>query len=184
MRKPSSEDQPGWIFRRIHKVEDVFLALLLGAMIVLAPLQIFLRNFFDTGIGWADPLLRVLLLWVGLMGAVAASRSDSHIRIDVASRLLPPKVASALGALTGLFTAGVAGLVAWHSWRFVYGEWEFGGTAFSGVPAWMFEVVIPVAFGFIAIRYGFRAMVQIRALVPGTDAEVNSAPNPKDGASS
>ena len=165
------------IFRTIHKAEDLFLALLLGAMIILAPAQIFLRNFFDAGISWGDPLLRVLVLWVGLMGAVAASRSDRHIRIDVASKLLPPRVASALGVITSLFTAGVAGLVAWHSWRFVADEWEYGGTAFSDVPAWMFAIVIPLAFTFIALRYLLRSLSQLRGLSgegpSGDDAAVD-----------
>ena len=158
------------IFRTLHKIEDLFLALLLGVMIVLAPAQIFLRNFFDAGISWADPLLRVLVLWVGLMGAVAASRSDRHIRIDVASKLLPPPLASLLGVVTSLFTAVVAGTVAWHSWRFVADEWEFGSTAFSGVPAWAFEVVIPVAFTLISVRYLLRTGSQLRRLGLGESA--------------
>ena len=157
--------EPGRILRGLHRVEDIFLALLLGAMVVLAPLQIFLRNFFDAGIAWIDPLLRVLLLWVGLMGAVAASRSDRHIRIDAASKILPGKLASVLGLVTSVFTAGVSATVAWHSGRFVVDEWEFESTAFSGIPAWMLESVIPVAFGLIAIRYGLRAVGQAKALV-------------------
>ena len=157
--------EPGRILRGLHRLEDVFLALLLGAMIVLAPLQIFLRNFFDAGIGWIDPFLRVLLLWVGLMGAVAASRSDRHIRIDIASKLLPEKLASVLGMATSFFTAGVAGMVAWHSGRFVADEWKYESTAFSEIPAWMFEVVIPVAFGLIAIRYGLRTLNQAKGLL-------------------
>ena len=37
----------------LHRAEDAALALLLGAMVVLAPLQIFLRLFFDAGLPWA-----------------------------------------------------------------------------------------------------------------------------------
>lgn len=159
------ETEPGQILRGLHRLEDVFLALLLGAMVVLAPLQIFLRNFFDAGIGWVDPLLRVLLLWVGLMGAVAASRSDRHIGIDAASKILPETLAPVLGLVTSAFTAGVAGMVAWHSGRFVADEWKFESTAFSGIPAWMFESVIPVAFGLIAIRYGLRTRARARGLL-------------------
>jgi TRAP-type C4-dicarboxylate transport system permease small subunit len=176
-----SEDRRGGILRRVHQVEDVFLALLLGAMIILAPLQIFLRNFFDLGISWVDPFLRVLVLWVGLMGAVAASRSDRHIRIDVASRLLPPRLASLLGLFTNLFTGVVSGFVAWHSWRFVSGEWEFGSTVFSGVPAWTVEIVIPVAFGFIALRYGIRATGQIKAMRTGAGGDVGPGSDGKGG---
>ncbi|MDG2333012.1 MAG: TRAP transporter small permease [Myxococcota bacterium] len=161
------EKEAGGILRVLYRLEDVFLALLLGAMVVLAPLQIFLRNFFDAGIVWIDPLLRVLVLWVGLMGAVAASRSDRHIRIDAASKLLSPRAAAVLGILTGSFTAAVAGIVSWNSGRFVADEREFGSTAFSDIPAWMFEIVIPVAFGLIALRYGLRALGQVKSLLTG-----------------
>ena len=161
------EKEAGGILRVLYRLEDVFLALLLGAMVVLAPLQIFLRNFFDAGIVWIDPLLRVLVLWVGLMGAVAASRSDRHIRIDAASKLLSPRAAAVLGILTGSFTAAVAGIVSWNSGRFVADELEFGSTAFSDIPAWMFEIVIPVAFGLIALRYGLRALGQMKSLLVG-----------------
>ena len=113
-----------------HGVEDLFLVLLLLAVIVLAPLQIFLRNFFDAGISWADPLIRVLVLWLGLFGAVAASRGDRHITIDVASRYFSAGLGDALRLLTSLFTSAVSALIAWHSGRFVIDEREFGSTAF------------------------------------------------------
>ena len=176
MSETPGESEPAGIFRVLHKVEDIFLALLLGAMIVLAPLQIFLRNFFDAGILWADPLLRVLVLWVGLMGAVAASRADRHIRIDAASRLLPPRLAGLLALLTSLVTAVVAGIVAWHSMRFVADEWEYESTAFSGIPAWMLEVVIPAAFTFIALRYGLRTFRHLKALLDGGGQGASSTP--------
>jgi TRAP-type C4-dicarboxylate transport system permease small subunit len=137
----------------LHTLEDAVLALLLGLMVVLAPLQIFLRNFFDLGLTWADPLLRVLVLWVGLMGAVSASRGNRHITVDVLSRLLPVRPRAALGVVTSAFTAAVSGIVAWHSGQFVSVEREFGSEAFSGIQAWIFEIVIPIAFGIMAIRY-------------------------------
>ena len=176
MSETPGESEPAGIFRVLHKVEDIFLALLLGAMVVLAPLQIFLRNFFDAGIVWVDPLLRVLVLWVGLMGAVAASRADRHIRIDAASRLLPPRLAGLLAALTSSVTAVVAGIVAFHSMRFVAAEWEYESTAFSGIPAWMFEVVIPAAFTFIALRYCLRTFTQLKALLDSRGQGASATP--------
>jgi len=176
MSETPGESEPAGMFRVLHKVEDIFLALLLGAMIVLAPLQIFLRNFFDAGIVWVDPLLRVLVLWVGLMGAVAASRADRHIRIDAVSRLLSPRLAGLLAALTSSATAVVAGIVAFHSMRFVAAEWEYESTAFSGIPAWMFEVVIPAAFTFIALRYCLRTFTQLKALLDSRGQGASATP--------
>ena len=137
----------------LHRLEDGLLALLLGLMILLAPLQIFLRNFFDTGITWADPLLRVLVLWVGLLGAVAASRGDRHITIDALSRIFSERMQAVVRVVTSLFTTAVSAAVAYHAGRFVATEFEYGSVAFSGIPAWMFEIIIPIAFGVIALRY-------------------------------
>jgi len=144
----------------LHRVEDGVLALLLGAMIVLAPLQIALRLFFNEGLTWADPLIRVLVLWVGLFGAISASRGDRHINIDVLSRILRGRVRAGVGFVVHAFTASVSAVVAWHAWRFVQSEREYGSTAFLDVPAWVLEIVLPFAFAMIAIRYALYAVAE------------------------
>lgn len=137
----------------LQKIEDGILVTLMLAMIGLAVSQIFLRNLFDAGIVWADPLVRVLVLWIGLIGAMAASRTDNHISIDIISRFLPAKLKRMTSLLVYIFTAGISGLMAWHSYRFVSMERADGMTAFSGVPAWICEAIIPFAFSVICIRY-------------------------------
>ncbi|MBW2268735.1 MAG: TRAP transporter small permease [Deltaproteobacteria bacterium] len=136
-------------------------------MIVLASLQILLRGPLGWGIAWADPLLRVLVLWLGLFGAVTASREGRQISIDVLSRLFSGRPRAAVGMVTSLFTAGVAAVVAYHGARFVASEREFAGVAFSGIPAWAIESVIPVAFLAIALRYLGHAALDLLALVHG-----------------
>ena len=91
----------------LHRIEDLTLALLLLGMIALAAAQIALRNLFDTSLSWGDPLLRMSVLWVGLLGALAASRDDRQITVDVLSRLLGGRAKTAARAFTSLFTAAV-----------------------------------------------------------------------------
>ena len=173
-----SEPNSPWFqvyFVALHRVEDAFLALLLTAMVVLAPLQILLRNVFDQGISWADPLIRVLVLWVGLMGAVAAARGDRHISIDAVSRMISAPARARVGLVTSAFTTVVCALLAWHSGRFVLDEYTYGSQAFSGIPAWILEVVIPVAFGLIAIRYGLRVRQSLVSLIRGEVEEDSAA---------
>ena len=134
--------------------ENTLLVLLLGGLIALAGLQIVQRNLIGGGFVWSDELLRILVLWLALFGAVAASRDDKHIHIDLLSRWLPPRPLAAFRVLVDAFTAGVCGLLAWHGGRFVLGEREFGSTALGGVPAWPLEAAIPLAFGLMAWRYG------------------------------
>ena len=127
-----------------RRAEDAVLALLLIAMIVLATLQIALRNGFDSGLIWADELLRLMVLWVALTGAIAASRADKQISINVLSRFLPARIRLAVRVVVDLFTAFICGLLAWHAGRFVYAAWEYEDTLLGGLPAWWFEVILPV----------------------------------------
>lgn len=141
------------IWHGLHRLEGVVLVLLLSSMILLAVAKIVLRNAADSSIVWADPFLSVAVLWIGLLGAMIAARDNSHIAIDVATRYLPEKLARASAALIALFTAGVCSLLAWHAGRFVRDEMEMGGAAFAQVPAWVCEIILPIAFGLIALRY-------------------------------
>ena len=151
--------------RVVHRVEDGLIALLLGAMVMLAGGQILLRNVLTGGAGWIDPLLRVMVLWVGLLGAVAASRSDKHIAIDAAVRALPARPRCMARAFTCGFTAGVAGLIAVHSARFVAMDYAAQAVAFAGVPAWVLQLILPVAFALIALRYLLRAAFHVHTFL-------------------
>jgi TRAP-type C4-dicarboxylate transport system permease small subunit len=151
----------------LYRLEEAALTLALGAMIVLSSLQILLRGVFDAGIAWADPMLRVLVLWVGLLGAITASREGRQITVDVVSRLLSGRARAAVGAVTSLFTAGVAGVLAYHGARFVASEHELASVAFSGVPAWALESIIPFAFAAIGLRYLGHAAEDLWALLRG-----------------
>ncbi len=134
-------------------VENLLICSLLLTMVSLAVWQIVARNLLGSGLLWADEFLKILLLWLGMVGAVAASREGKQIQIDVLSRLLPDRFKVMSELVTSLFTAAVCSLCAWHASRFVLMEREFGSTVLGSAPAWVFEAVIPVAFGLIAYRY-------------------------------
>lgn len=129
------------------------LVIILSIMIVLAVFQIISRNLFAEGAVWIDPLLRTLVLWVGLSGAVVAARADKHIRIDVFTRRFPRHILVFIERFVYLFTVFICLLIAWHAARFVISEYEYGTIAFSGLPAWVTALIIPVSFFLIAVRY-------------------------------
>lgn len=145
----------------LRRAEEGLILLLLGMMILLATTQIALRNIWESGIAWGDPLLRVLVLWVGMFGAMLASRNNQHIRIDVLSHYLPPKWKRYSDVVTLLFSSTICLLLTWHSYRFVYFEWQDGAELLSGVPVWLAESVMPLGFGVMALRFaisGIRSM--------------------------
>ena len=137
----------------INKLEDGLLVLILSSMILLAVFQIISRNLFSEGVVWIDPLLRMLVLWVGLAGAVVATRTNNHIRIDVFAKYLPQKFSPYIDRLVYLFTLLICLLIGWHAARFVYSEYEYGTIAFASVPSWITALIIPISFLLIAFRY-------------------------------
>jgi TRAP-type C4-dicarboxylate transport system permease small subunit len=145
-----------WLKRGVtalHVLEDGLLVGLLLTMVFVAVMQIVLRNGFDGGFLWAESFLRVLVLWIGLAGAMAASREHRHISIDVLGRFLPPTAARVAVGFNALFTAGIAAALAWYSFDFVRLEYEAPSIAFANVPTWVCESIMPFAFTVIALRY-------------------------------
>lgn len=155
------------LLHKVHLAEDTLLAALLLGMILLATSQIFLRNIFDSGIVWADPLLRVMVLWLGLLGALAATRENKHISIDLITRFLSESTQEIVKIVTNLFSSAIATVIAYHSVRFVLIEYDEQNIAFANVPAWMMELILPVAFGLISLRFLIHAILGFRQIMFG-----------------
>ena len=141
------------IYNALLATETFLLLFFLLMAILLACAQILLRNFFDSGIFWADSALRVLVLWIGMIGAMYASRKNKHIRIDILSHYLPQKIRNNIWRITEILTAIVCGIAAYFSIEFIKYEYEDGLIAFANVPVWLCETIIPVAFIVMALRY-------------------------------
>ena len=141
-----------WI-KRIHRIEDALLVLLLSIMILLATTQILLRNFFDLGFIWADPLLRVMVLWLGLIGATVATRDNKHIRIDLLSRFFKPNTNHLVESVIGQFSAWICLIIGWYGMVWIQLDYADGVTGVAGIPAWVLEVIVPISFALIGVRY-------------------------------
>lgn len=141
------------IIRFLEKIEDSLLIALLLIMISMAVLQIILRNLFESGILWADPLVRTLVLWIGLIGAMIASRNNHHINIDIITRYLPGLAQKISTLIICIFAAAVCTIMTYFSVAFVRMEKQDGMTAFADIPVWICESIIPVAFAVISVRY-------------------------------
>lgn len=153
--------QQAWLLRaeRLGRwFENAMLCLLLTGLVLVASAQILLRDVFSVGLSWADGAIRLAVLWLALLGAVAAGRDRKHIAVNVADRVLPKAWRRPARALACAFTAVVAGTLTWYSWVFVRDAHEFGDTLLNGVPAWIFESILPLAFALLTYRYALNAV--------------------------
>ena len=150
-------------------VENVALVALLSGMMLLAVGQIVLREFFNTGFVWADELVKLMVLWLAMVGSVAACRDNRHIRIDLLSHLLPGNAVRLARIVVDLFAAGVAIVIAWHAWRYLGLEIEFEDTVLVDTPAWVAHSIVPLAFALIAWRFVVGALATAVELFTGSE---------------
>jgi len=156
--------------RLLEYLEEGALLLLIAAMIVLTCLQIVLRDVWGGGLSWADPLLRVMVLWAGLLGAVVATRMDKHIAIDLASHLLSRPTLRWLRVLRLVFATGVCVVLTWVAVVFVRQEALQGvGQEMAGLASWQLNLIFPLAFAGITFRFLLGSVRSLRAALTGEE---------------
>ncbi len=141
-------------------LETITLVSILTAMMIVAVAQIVMREGFGTGFGWADELVRLMVLWLALVGSIAACRENRHIRIDALSHVMPEVAVSVVRILVDLFAAVVCGIVAVQAWRYLQIEIEYEDTVLVDTPAWIAHVIMPAAFALISYRFSVATLKQ------------------------
>ncbi len=130
-------------------------------MLSLACVQIFMRSVLSSGLLWADPLLRYLVLWCGLLGALKATGQRKHIALDFSTYLLPDSAQPWITLITDLFCTVTTACLSLASWIFIKNEIEFGGTDLLSLPTWVWNIIFPVTFGLMTVRYGMRFIIDL-----------------------
>lgn len=151
--------------------ENTALVTLLSAMMVLAVGQIVLREVFSTGFVWADELIKLMVLWLAMVGSIAAARDNRHIRIDALSHILPETAIKLTRVLVDVFAAAVCGVIAWHTYRYLQLEIEFEDSVLIDTPAWIAHLIVPLAFALIAYRFLVSIAWQLYRLIMGDEVE-------------
>lgn len=150
-------------------LETIMLVSMLTAMMLVAVGQIIMREGFGTGFGWADELVRLMVLWLALVGSIAACRENRHIRIDALSHVLPDLAVNLIRILVDLFAAFICAVIAFQAWRYLQIEIEYEDTVLVNTPAWIAHSIMPAAFALIAYRFLIGALKQAGSLMFGSD---------------
>jgi TRAP-type C4-dicarboxylate transport system permease small subunit len=148
------------LLRGLHRAEDLLLAALWGGLLLLGLVQIGLRVFLHSGLEWAEPVGRMGVLWLALLGALGATRARRHIAIDALPRILPPRWHRVAWAVSQLAAATVCAMLAWYGWGMVQLEQEVPGLFVPGIPSWWPMLAFPAGFALMSVRFLVSAFVE------------------------
>ena len=89
---------------RIAKLWDYAAASILLALVVITIMAVTMRYFFGSPIQWTEEVSGLLMVWIVMIGGVAAERDKEHLSIPLLLDCLPKKA----GALINLLVSAVS----------------------------------------------------------------------------
>ena len=176
----------GKVDRALAKIEEVLLALLLVGMVVLAGVQVLLRNVWNTAIDWADISLQNVTVIVALLGAAIATSEGRHLNIDLLSRAFKAGRAKiGLRTVIGFFAVYVCWQLAlggWATFQANYRPWlttvPEGWSAMKLLrqevsegtfPQWLSQLPLAGGFALIGVHFLLRLVRDLGSLASGND---------------
>ena len=145
--------------RWVMRLEVTVLGLLLAGMIGLGLGQVVMREFLGTGLPWADGLVRNLVLATGMIGAMSATHARRHLAMDALVRILPAKARQACEVAVQLLSAGTCFWLVVLVVPYLREEMANGGEPVAlGLTQPQFQVIFPIAFLGMGLRFGLHAL--------------------------
>ncbi len=133
------------IDRTLSIFEDwsLFLAVMLALSVALV--NVVLRKFSDHSLYWSDEVVRKVIFLSTFIGASAAIRSRSLIRIDALPQIFPvlKKGLTAISHLAVLVFAVIMVRIGWSMTETVFHD-SYARTATLQLPEWIFYAVLPL----------------------------------------
>ena len=145
--------------------ENTALVVLIGTMIAVSVFQIINRQLLggSFSMSWADELVKLIVLWLAMVGSIAACRDNKHIRIDLITHILSGAIVSWIKIVVDIFAAAVCAMIGWQAYRLVREEAGWGDMVLGDIPLWLVHAIVPIAF--LLISYQF--LVRIVKLLHG-----------------
>src|SRR5262249_61901805 len=117
------------------------------------------------GIPGSTIFVQHLTLWVALLGAALAARSERLLSLSTTA-FLPERWQPRAKVFSAAIAAAISLCLAWASLSFVRVEQQSGAMLAAGIPVWVALSVMPLGFLLIALRH------QLPGADRGADASV------------
>lgn len=103
----------------VNELEESFIALILGLMVVITFINVVLRYIFNTGLVWGLEVTSFLFAWLVIFGVSYAVKTTANLGVDALTNVLPVHVRRALALTAGAVCIAYAALLlkgAWDYW--------------------------------------------------------------------
>ena len=135
-------------------LEDWFLVITLGLMLILNFANVVSRYCLSTSIAFTEELTTNLFVWSSFIGAAAAAKRGAHLGFDLLVNSLPAPVRRLISALVTLVTLGMFVLLFYYSIDMIQTQMMLKQeTPALGWPEWVVSLALPVSAFFCFVRF-------------------------------
>ncbi len=155
--------------RALARLEKWFIVLFLSLMLFFTFMQVVLRGLYThlhiewandwmAHIGWSEPFARLLVLWLTFLGASLLTGDGKHIKIDLLTTVLPRKWSTVRELVLSVVCLGVCAVMFKVCLDYIALERVYGGAMFLQLPNWVGQLILPVGFGAMFVRFTIKAL--------------------------
>jgi C4-dicarboxylate transporter DctM subunit len=137
-------------------VGDLFVVLVLLAMVALPVVASLWRRFTGESIPSATVLVQHLTLWSGFLGALLATRAGKHLHLTTLDLFPEGTGREVVQVFTGWVSAAVTAVLAYAAAKLVHVESE-SRLVIGGIPFWWSMSVMPVTLAAMSVVFAWRA---------------------------
>ncbi|MGH6762290.1 MAG: TRAP transporter small permease [Phyllobacterium sp.] len=150
----------------IARLTDWLAAVPLFILLVVFNVAVVMRYWFGQPLQWTEEIAGLLMIWIVMIGGVAAERTDQHLTIPVLVDLLSPKVGAFVNLLVSVLSAGFLFYVAYVGLRLAM-RVQFKVTDVLRVSYFWIDIAVPVGFVVIALYTLHRGIKTARIAFQG-----------------
>ncbi|MDQ2081467.1 TRAP transporter small permease [Xanthobacteraceae bacterium Astr-EGSB] len=149
-------------------------ALPLTALVVVTIAAVFMRYVVGAPLQWTEEVSGILMIWIVMIGGVAAERDDQHLSIPLLPDALPRRLGLAINIVVSAFSIAVLLYMAWLAWDLA-SRAQYKLTQILGVSWYWIDIAVTVGATCMAVYMAMRVRRQLREIIL-SDAEAAGIP--------
>jgi TRAP-type C4-dicarboxylate transport system permease small subunit len=135
--------------KALQRITDSLAAVPLLILIVIFNIGVVKRYWLSEPLQWTEEISGLLMIWIVMIGAIAAERDNQHLTISVVTDLLPGRVAATVDLVISTLSAIFLLYVGYVGYKLA-DHVTFKVTEVLRISWFWIDIAIPVGCVFIA----------------------------------
>jgi len=152
-----------------EKLIDWLAAAPLFVLLAMFNVAVVMRYWMHQPLQWTEEMAGLLMIWIIMLGSVAAERSNQHLAIPMLVDLFSEKIRDVINAIISIFSGLFLLYVSYAGYKLSVAA-QFKVTDVLRVSYFWIDIAVPVGFVIISIYMFAGAFKSLRAVFAGGKA--------------